>query len=65
MGNVSVYKIKDGKIPKWNKNLVIDINADPRNQKLWYHTGWILIGELKEEPEGPQAVRSCLFKLYT
>ena len=65
MGNVRVYKIKDGKIPKWNKNLVIDINADPRNQKHWYHTGQILIGELKEEPEGPQAVRSCLFKLYT
>ena len=34
MGNVRVYKIKDGKIPKWNKNLVIDINADPRNQNF-------------------------------
>ena len=46
MGNVSVYfyKIKNGKIPKWNKNLVIDINADPRNQKTlvshWIEFDW-------------------------
>jgi len=44
MGNVRVYKIKDGKIPKWNKNLVIDINADPRNQKTlvshWIDFDW-------------------------
>ena len=65
MGNVRVYKIKDGKIPKWNKNLVLDINADPRNQKTLV-SHWIdLIEELKEEPEGPQAVRSYLFKIYT
>ena len=56
MGNVRVYKIKDGRIPIRNKNPIIDINADPRNQKLLYHTGQILIGELKEEPEGTQAV---------
>ena len=55
MGNVRVYKIKDGKFPIWNKNLIIDINADPKNRKLLYHIWQAVIRELDREPEGTQA----------